>query len=102
MVFVLGALFNPFSQSCDFLRSECRQLGLRRRHVFFGIFAQNAPQHFAFGRLLRDYCTGRYGDLANIEPQVGFALGTVRPVTEETLVRQNRSHVAVEFDAIVS
>ena len=36
-----------------------------------------------------------------IEPQVGFALGLIRPMTLETVVGKNRADVAVEIDTIL-
>ena len=75
---------------------QSTQLGRVRRHRFVGIVAGDATEQFAFvGLAGNDRPIARFqflqGQVANIEPQPGFALVDVGAVAGEALVGEDRA-----------
>ena len=99
------ALFDPFSQSSDFvLRKWLAKLGGRHPLVF--VRTRHSANQFArlrFARHDRDRArlkfTGR--NLCIIQPQAGLALSVVGTVTRIAFVRQNRPDVAIEVNRLL-
>ena len=95
--FVFRALADPLLENRDLRRGEIAQLGLGGRHVVV-VGGENALDHLAGIGLAGDDGFLADGALAFIKAQLGFTLLGIRPVTEETLVREDGPDVAIELE----
>ena len=88
-----AALLNPRAECLDVARGQ-RPAGVDRRHPLLRIGVGDALEQLALGWLAGD--DHRLAKCAGVQPEVGFALGRIRPVTPETVLRKNRPDIAVE------
>ncbi len=100
MFFILRPFENPLLD--DFALLGFHYLvGFGRRHDFVSIRTRDAGPHLALFQTARNQggitseVTGR--PLAGIETQIGFSLMSIRAMTKETIVREDRSDVGVEI-----
>ena len=101
MPVVLAAGLDPFAQQRHLLRGQAA-VRLRRRHPRVGVGGRDARQQLALGQVRRIDCphaVARLGRaLARVKAQTGLALGRVRSVALETVLRKHRPDVPIEID----
>ena len=101
MPVVLAAGLDPFAQQRHLLRGQAA-VRLRRRHPRVGVGGRDARQQLALGQVRRIDCphaVARLGRaLARVKTQTGLALGRVRSVALETVLRKHRPDVPIEID----
>ena len=94
----LGSLLDPPFEKSDFFGFE-RLLGSWWRHHLIGITRHHAANEFTLAGLSRNNYRF-FGSIFEVEPQLGFTMLLVRPVTMKTLVGQDWPDVAVEADRL--
>ena len=105
MPLVFGPFSDPLLQSID-LRLRQRLAARLGRHLFIGILRENATNDFARRSVIRND-TGMPGlklggcPFALIKSKSPFAMLGVWTMTQVAIVRENRSHIAIEFDLLI-
>ena len=97
-----STLSNPFCQDFDRLPVQRLLVRISGRHDQVGIGRGHAFQEGTFFRLARNnHCIAASifgGGLALVQPQLTFSRALIKPVTGETVVRNDRSDVTIEID----
>ena len=99
MILPFCSLLNPFLDGVDLRRLE-GFWKLLRGHAFLGIAMSYSEKQFALRRVSchqQNRLAFTEQILLPIQPQLGFSLFFIRPVTGEAMVGQYRSYVAVEL-----
>ena len=93
MLFPLAPLLNPSSENFNVAKGQ-NPAGIHWRHPLLQISVSYALEQLAFVRLAGG--DDRLARHTGVEPQVGFALGRIRPMTLETVVGKNRPDIAIK------
>ena len=101
MGLVCRTLLNPAPQNF-FLFWRQSLVGFRRWHHFGRVLGQNPSNQMALFGVSRQKCLGIHSRLAIVQSHLRRPCRFGRPMTEKTVVRQNRPNITVEIDPLVS
>ena len=104
MLLPAPALRDPFDQPFDFLLRQFVS-GINRRHAYRFILGSDATHELALLWMAGDDGPAAFAQIGmrmgfGIESQLAFVVRRIRAMADKTFVRQNRTDVAAEINAV--